>query len=67
MTVVELGRVSAILVSCSRSCVCQKLFIKSQCVYSFFFKTLWDENLRGGWSQSFFFIIFSYAVVLEQS
>lgn len=63
MTVVELGRVSAVLVSCSRTRVCQKLFIKSQCIY-IFLKTLWDENLHGGWSQYFFFIS-SYAVVLE--
>lgn len=35
MTVVELGHVSAILVSCSRSLVCQKLFIKSQCFFFF--------------------------------
>lgn len=40
MTVVELGHVSAILVSCSRSCVCQKLFIKSQCMYFIFFKDI---------------------------
>lgn len=32
----------------------------------FFLKTLWDENLRGGWSQFFFkLFFFSYAVVLE--
>lgn len=31
-----------------------------------FFKTLWDENLRGGWSQ-YFLKFFLYAVVLEYS
>lgn len=34
---------------------------------TFFFKTLWDENLCGGWSQSFLLLLFSYDVVVEWS
>lgn len=58
MTVVELGHVSAILVSCSRSCVCQKLFIKSQCVYSFFLRHYGMKIYVVGGHNLFFYYFF---------
>lgn len=30
-----------------------------------FLKTLWDENLRGGWSQYFFFICLWFKSILN--